>query len=145
MTEDQGTIDLALQSITQPTNRYTRNLSVTPSQEAHVGQNVGFDDENPTVFTSQLTVSVESDVDDSPAFEFYDEVRVEFTVRPEHADRLTGGEEIEGAIDYVRNLADPYHRYSLVAAMNKAGLPLLTLPLPQAEGWRTNEQRATES
>lgn len=144
-----STVDLTLVSITQPETRYIRDIEVDPSKRAQVGQNVSTADEAPTIFNSQMTVSVfgddEAETDDQIAFQFYSDVRVEFAIRPEQGDRVSPATEIGGVIDYVRRLADPYHRQTLADAMTRAGLPPITLPLPQAEGWETSDERASRS
>ena len=142
MTADNSTVDLALKSIVQPETRYERDFEIEPSKRATVGLNVGFDEELPTIFNSQLSLTLfgKSDTEDDGlvAFEFYSEVRVEFEVRPGQEDRLEAADDVGEILDYARRLADPYHRQTLQDAMGRAGLPALTLPLPQADGWKSS-------
>ena len=135
----EGSIDLAIKRITQPETRYLRNRRVTLTPHAQVGQNVNVDPEDPASFSSQMTISVASTDPDTAAFEFYSEVLVEFSVRPGHEERLTPDAEIDGVVDYVRKLADPYHRRSLTDSMASAGLDPFTLPLPHASGWHSED------
>lgn len=144
MTAEYDTVDLALRSILQPQTRYERDFEIEPSKRATVGLNVGYNDEVPTIFNSQLSMTLfgkgAAEDEDLVAFEFYSEVRVEFEVRPGQEERLAAADDVGEILDHVRRLADPYHRQTLQDAMGRAGLPLLTLPLPQADGWRMSDE-----
>jgi preprotein translocase subunit SecB len=139
MTDPVSAVDLVLRSITEPSTSHVRNFGVKPTQRAQVGQNITAEDESPTVFFSQLTITVPGADDEEVAFEFSSSVRVEFGIRDEREIRPTDASDMEGAFDFVRRLVDPYHRKSLIDAMTRAGLPPLMLPLPEGDGWQSSD------
>lgn len=138
MTEHPFISVLILRTISQPETRYVRNLDVELTRTADITQNVGPEDNDPLTFHSQLTVAVQGVDSESPAFEFYSDVLVRLAV-PDDQELPSGDDEEydRAAAAHVRRLADPYHRQSLSDSMSKAGVPVFTLPFPQALGWQT--------